>query len=183
MTVALIPLLIVVAILIVVGGILFFIFGQRLKGGIILSLDGGHFRPGHDIAGVLTVTAKKALGPGNLVTSLVCIEEWWEWDTDSDGDRTRRKKTREVYRQVVDLAPNLSMGQGEVQTVPFVLRTPQPQDTVNRDDEPGWMQTLRQIGSAFSPDREIYWKVEGRYDIKGLDITAEEKIPLSYQFN
>ena len=75
------------------------------------------------------------------------------------------------------------MGQGEVQTVPFVLRTPQPQDTVNREDEPGWMQTLRQIGAAFSPDREIYWKVEGRYDIKGLDLTEEEKIPLSYQFN
>ena len=179
---SLVLVVVVLAVIAIVGLVLFLTRGQRLKGGIELSLGSTHFGPGQDIAGVLTVTAKKPLGPGRLFTSLVCIEEWWEWETDSDGDRSRQKKTREVYRHDLDVAHDLSIGQGQRHTAPFVLPTPQPQDTVDDGDTPGWLKALATIADSLSDDREAHWKVAGRYDIKGLDLTTEQRIPLTYEF-
>ena len=167
---------------IVVGLILLFTFGQRLKGGLTLSLGNSHFSPGQDIAGVATVTAKKPMGPGRLFVSLVCTEEWYEWETDADGDRSRRKKTREVYREDVNLDSSLTMQQNGTHTAPFVLRTPQPQDTVVPDEDlPGWAKALKAVGASLQPDVEVHWTVTGRYDIKGLDLTADQRIPLNYE--
>lgn len=175
--------LFVAIVVIVIALVLVFTLGQRLKGGITLSLGSTHFSPGQDIAGVATITAKKPMGPGRLFVSLVCTEEWYEWDTDSDGDRRREKRTREVYRDDVDLDRALTLQPNDTHAAPFVLHTPQPQDTLAPDGEqPGWAKALQAIGAAMSPDVTVYWDVESRYDIKGLDLTAQQRIPLSYSF-
>ncbi len=177
--------LFLVIIVVVIAIILVFVtkLGQRFKGNIVLSLGNSHFAPGQDISGIITVTAKKELGPGSLVTSLVCIEEWYETTTDRDGHQSRDKKTKEIYRHDLELDRSLTMQAGGQQAVPFVLPTPQPQDTVASDrDAPGWQRALRAVGDMLSPDRETYWEVEARYDIPGLDLTSEQRIPLYYDF-
>lgn len=181
MSVLLVSVLFVVVIAVILGAILFKGFGSKLKGELRLDLGNPMVAPGRDIAGVVTIAAKKALGPGRLYVSLVCTEEWWQTETDSRGHTSRTRKREEIYRHDVDVAHDLVLAPGGRHTAPFVLPTPQPQDTVGQDpDRSTFGRALDLLSDALSPDRDTHWSVEARYDIKGLDLKDEERIPLHY---
>ncbi len=169
-----------------IGGGLMLAFGHRLKGSIELALQGSgggqYFEPGQPIQGIMTVRAKKDLGPGRLFVALVCTEEWSEWTTDSDGDRSRERRTRELFRHDVNVEPRFSIGKGDTQTAPFVLPTPPVSDAANQESSmPGWVQAMVDVvGSLSRDDRETYWEVTGQFDIPGLDLIKRERIPLQY---
>lgn len=176
-------LLLVLIIGVLVVGALVFLFlklAPGLKGDIALHLGNTSFGPGQEIVGTVTVTAKKPLGPGRLIVSLVGIEEWEEWETDHDGDRTRRSRQEEIYRHDIELTQALSLNPGDRHDAAFVLPTPQPQDSVSAADDQGWIKALKVVAEAFGDDRETYWQVIGRYDIKGLDLNEAQRVPLRY---
>ena len=173
--VAIVIVIVLVAILIPLG----MWIGRRARGSLELQVPNRHLRPGETIEGMVQLTAKRDLGPGRLFTSLVCTEEWWEWETDHDGDRTREKKRREVYRDDLDLQRELAMTGGSNQVFPFALPTPYddrsepaPQATST------WGRLVSALGEMTRRDSEFIWEVEARYDIPGLDLKASERINL-----
>lgn len=179
--------LIAIVVVLVVGGILFAAFGQRLKGRLVLTITNQAYNPGDVMEGVMVVSSKKDLGPGRLYAALICNEEWYEWETDANGQRSREKQSQEVYRYEVDIDPHYSTGAGQEQTMVFSLPTP-IERTVDEpgqfdDSRSGWLGTLGNIiESLGSRSSEYKWKVEGRYDIKGLDLTDSESISFNYNF-
>ncbi|MEM8925800.1 MAG: hypothetical protein AAGD35_20035 [Actinomycetota bacterium] len=170
-------LLIVVAVVLVVIGVLVFTFGHRLRGSLDVELANQSYEPGVDVVGRLNVGARRELGPGPLVASLICIEKREE--RDADGDRTTR--SREVFRNDVMVEPDLTMASGDRHTVDFSLPTPAPQvPGAGGGEAPGWMKAAASLAGAFADRRTYTWYVEGRYDIKGLDLKRRRKIPFVY---
>jgi hypothetical protein len=166
--------LIVLAVIVAVAVALVFRFGQRSKGSIALDLSAGSYQAGDLIQGVIHLEAKKALGPGRLLASLVCTEKWWEWDTDADGDQTRRERTREVYNHGVEVTRDLSLMAGEQRPIEFALPTPPP--AIPGQDPSGVVGFIKSVAGALKGDRERIWTVEIRYDIPGLDLTESRRI-------
>lgn len=175
---ALVLIIIVVVLAAVAVGVpLYLWLGRRARGSLRLDIPAATYRPGDYIEGTVHLEAKKELGPGRVVVSLVCTEEWWEWDTDSDGDQTRRRRTKEVYRHEIDVVANLSVGAGERRPVPFTLPTPPP-TIPGGQQRSGILGFMKSLAEIIQPDRDQIWEVEARYDIPGLDLVGDRRIDL-----
>lgn len=160
-------LIVVIALVLVAIAVpLLFWLGRRGRGSMQLRLSGHSYGPGQVIDGMVQVEAKKDLGPGRVSVSLVCNEEWTDWDTNSDGHQTRRERSREVYRHEVDVMHNLTMGVGDRQVLPFTLPTPADRD----QPDSGFGRFMESIGGMFRAGRDYRWYVESRYDMPGLDL-------------
>ena len=120
--------------------------------------------------------AKKDLGPGRVMASLVCNEEWIEWDTDANGHQSRRERSREVYRHDIDVAHQFSMRAGDRQTLQFSL--PTPSDRERNEPTSGFGRFLQTIGDMTRGGRDLNWSIEGKYDIPGLDLKDSRRVAL-----
>lgn len=168
-----------------VGRFLIFVVGRRLKGEVLVHLGPEPARAGHPIRGTLQVNSKRRLGPGRLVASVVCYEEWTEYRTSSRGGSGRRTKRRDIYREDIGITDGLVVSPGQPSVWPFAIQTPQPQDTIRNTPPPGasgFTKALHSLSESLGePDRDIHWKIEGRFDIEGLDLIGIYQLPFDYR--
>lgn len=150
--------------------------GRKGRGSMRLQLPNQGYGADQFIEGLVHLEAKKDLGPGRVHAALTCTEEWTEWDTDADGDQTRRDRSREVYRQPVDVANQFRMRAGERQTLQFTLPTPSSRE--RNEPTSGFGQFIQLVGGIFGHDKTYKWEVETRYDMPGLDLKDGRQISL-----
>ncbi len=147
---------------------------RRGRGSIELEIPARGYEPGDMIEGTMQVAAERDLGPGRMEVALVCTEVWEELEIDPNGHDRRRKRSKEIYRQGVEVGAELMLRSGEQRTLPFTLRVPAPES----GDKPssGVGRVVRAIGDAFTEGRDRVWDVKAHYDIPGVDLSAGHRI-------
>lgn len=168
---------VVVAVIVVAIGVPVGIWlGRKGRGSMELRVPNQAFGPDQYIEGLVHLEAKKDLGPGRVHAALVCTEEWTEWNTDADGDRTRRNRSREIYRHPVDVASQFAMRAGDHQTLQFTLPTPSNRE--RNEPSSGFGRFLQSAAEAFGRNSTYKWEVETRYDMPGLDLKDSRQISM-----
>lgn len=172
-----------IIILIVLGAVVVAIAGvfiaKSRKGKMTLTLTKGGYQSGEPVQGTLDVLLKKELDAQRFFVSLIGheVEEFRE----SDGDR--RTKTHEIYRDEVDLEPGRVFPAGFEESYSFELTAPGGEH-MPKAGNAGMLDGVElniggvSIGGNNRRSR-LKWKVEGRLDVKGLDVTASRSVQIN----
>lgn len=175
MNIAIIVLIVLGAVAVAVAGV--FIAKGR-KGKMTVTLTKGGYQSGEPVQGTLDVLLKKDLDAQRLFVSLIGeeVEEYRE----SDGDR--RTRTHEIYRDEVDLEPGRVFPAGFQESYSFELIAPGG-DHLPKAASAGILDgvNLNIGGMSIGNDRRtrLKWKVVGRLDVKGLDVTASRNVQIN----
>lgn len=151
------------------------------KGALHIEVTDRLYSLGEEINGILTLEAKRDLGPGRLFVALVCIEEVTRWTNNSQGQRSQQTDRREMFRYETDLGVDEAFSSGTVERRPFTLRLPLP-DTGKApyDKVPEWAHGVMAVADALSRnERKVWWDVLGRYHIDGIDLADEQRLSVN----
>ena len=168
---------------IVVGVIALAVVGwfvaKSMKGKMTLTLTKGGYSTGESVQGNLTVLLKKDLEAQRFFVALIGYEV--RERRDSDGDR--RTESHEIYRDEVDLEPAQMFPSGFQKSYPFEIPAPGG-DHLPRVGGGGMLDGVNlniggfNIGGGSNRTR-LKWKVEGRLDVKGIDVTASRSVQIN----
>lgn len=147
--------------------------------------------PGLPLSGVATVSARRELGPGKVVASLVCTERRRVEDHLVPGQTKNFKGAgihhtnyHEVYRHDVVLADELTVSAGGEYTLPFTIPTPDVEtlsvtdgETTYRVKRPLAQQVDRIISEKYN------WGIELRFDTSPLGLLEKTTVSLEYDMS
>ncbi len=160
-----------VAGIVVVGVIALFIFSY-LKGSVKLSLENTSASRGESIKGSLALNAKKAIEGNGLSVWLIAHEKT---DTrDSEGEK--RTRSREIYRDTVNLESSKDYPAGFSDEYAFEFKIP---DSSEEDisESSSLDQAAQFIGKLINNERKyIEWSIKARLDAKGIDLQTSRQV-------
>ena len=174
---------IIVGVIVVVLLVLLAVFIMaRMKGKLELALSKGGYAPGEILNGELKLTTKKEIEGNRLFVALVAYEEIERERRDSDGGSKTETDRREIHRQELDLLGAEAVPAGTEKSFPFQMETPGgPEAAAAADSKLG--KAMGAVASGLnmlsSNRRKVIWKVEARFDCKGIDLTTSKRVTIS----
>ena len=176
---ALEPLHIVIAVVaIILIAVIAYYVTRAMKGKIEIQLAKSGFNSGEEIAGRVTLTAKKALQLNRMYVALIGYEIVER--RDSDGDRSTRRN--EVYRNEVNILEAQPVPAGTHQAFDFTMSAPGGSAEPVSETAQKVANVVNTAATALNAlgmsntHRRMEWKVEARADLPGVDIAKSQKV-------
>lgn len=163
----------VVVVVVALAGIIAYYVIRGLKGNLTLTLNQRGVGSGGTFTGTLHVVCKKPVEGNRLVATLIGTERI---ETRTDGET--KTETREFYRDDVLLEEARSYDAGFEESYDFELATPSAGHVGAAGSGLGKIVEMG-VEMLTGRDRDLSWKIEGRLDAKGIDLTDSETVTVN----
>ena len=163
---------------VIVIAIIAFYVTRAMKGKLEIELQKKGFNSGEEIAGRVTLRARKTLNMNRMYVSLIGLEIIQERDSDGDS----RTRSNEIYRNEVNILEAQTVPAGTHQAFDFAIIAPGSIATPASETAQKIASVVNTAATALNAlgmsnsHRRLEWKVEARADLPGLDITKSQKI-------
>jgi hypothetical protein len=166
-------LIIGILVFVVVGGIVAYYVIRGLKGNLTLALNQRGIGSGDKFTGTVKVVCKKPVEGNRLVATLIGTEKIVR-RTDDETET----EICEFYRDDAVLEGARSYEAGFEESYNFELVAP---SAANAGTASSSLGKMMEVGMEMltGRDRDVYWKIEGRLDAKGLDLVDSEKVTIN----
>ena len=166
--------IVVIAIVVVVlGGLIAFYVIRGMKGNLTLTLNQRGVGSGDNFTGTVQVVCKKPVEGNRLVATLIGTER-----IEKKTDEGTKTETREIYRADALLEEARSYDAGFEESYRFELVAPSANQVGVANSSLGKMVEMG-VEMLTGRDRDLFWKIEGRLDAKGLDLVDSEKVTVN----
>ena len=166
--------IVVIAIVVVVlGGLIAFYVIRGMKGNLTLTLNQRGVGSGDNFTGTVQVVCKKPVEGNRLVATLIGTER-----IEKKTDEGTKTETREIYRADALLEEARSYDAGFEESYRFELVAPSASQVGVANSSLGKMVEMG-VEMLTGRDRDLFWKIEGRLDAKGLDLVDSEKVTVN----
>lgn len=147
---------------------------QRAKGTLKFDLADRPYRPDEFIAGSVSLTSRRRLGPGKLTVDLVCVASKQRWD----GQRRLHIDKTLLFRGSLVRDEHVISHPGGPTRRPFTFQVPTLTPRLG-DGFPNWPAAVPGIIRAVeSWETTLEWALESHFDIQGLDLDERRTIAL-----